>query len=287
MLPIVSYGMEDCLERVDRMGVFPAAALQILELTQREDARLDELEDAVALDAVLAARVLRVANSPMYGVRLRVGSLRRALQVLGFNGTRDVAIALALASVGGERSGWGEQLWLHNEATAWCCRTLARQARGLDADTLFVAGLLHDVGLQLLLAVERDATLSLLDKFGERPELLLRAEQVHYGFDHAKLGGECMRRWKLPDAVAELVERHHVPVGDANGSQADPRSHAVLAVSDHLADPLVAGADVATLQQLLSAHPAASFLRISRGGVITALELLVEGYAAEEAAAAG
>ncbi|MEO0605746.1 MAG: HDOD domain-containing protein [Myxococcota bacterium] len=279
---VANHELNDCLDRVDRLGVFPAAATEILELSRKPDATLDQLETAVELDPVLAGRILKVANSPLYARQIRIGELRRALQMLGFTGTRDIAIALAIGSVGRDNGPEGEMLWRHGLATGWACRVFARNARGVSGDAMFVAGLLHDLGLQLMLTLEPEGTVELMRTYGIDSMPFVDAERHHFGFDHAELAGECLRRWKLPLDAVELVERHHDPVQtpgpDSRGKllYATPRSCAILSVADHVSDALLNGVEASDLFDLAMSQPAAEVMRISRGGLLAALESLVE-----------
>ncbi|MEM6930938.1 MAG: HDOD domain-containing protein [Myxococcota bacterium] len=279
---VANHELNDCLDRVDRLGVFPAAATEILELSRRPDATLDQLETAVELDPVLAGRILKVANSPLYARQIRIGELRRALQMLGFTGTRDIAIALAIGSVGRDAGPEGEMLWRHGLSTGWACRVFARNARGVSGDAMFVAGLLHDLGIQLLLTLEPEGTTELIRTYGIESPSYVDAERHYFGFDHAELAGECLRRWKLPLDAVELVERHHDPVQTTSpGAQghllyATPRRCAILAVADQTSEALVTGAEAGDLFDLAMGHPAAEMMRISRGGLLAAFETLVE-----------
>ncbi|HHO54069.1 MAG TPA: HDOD domain-containing protein [Deltaproteobacteria bacterium] len=274
-------GLQDCLNQVERLNIFPTAALKILELSRSPNALLDQLEEAVALDPVLAARVLKVANAPLFGLRVRIGTLRRALQMLGFDGARNIAISLALRGISDGGSEWGERLWRHCEATGWICRVLSRRTRNVNADEMFVAGLLHDLGLQLLLILEPGVSTELLEVHGpDDPELIL-AETRHMGFHHGQLGAECLRRWKLPPYVVQLVEQHHLhplhPLQPSTSARpAQPRLLALLQLADTLADPLLEGADQGTLEQLALHHPAEDDLRIARGAMRATLELLIK-----------
>ena len=272
----VSYDLNDCLERVDEVGLFPKAAMRILHLTRSPSATLDDLEGAVAMDGILAGRVLKVANSPLFGRRVRIGTLRHAVQMLGFSGTRDLAIALAVSGVTQDKGPWGENLWRHAEATAWTCRVLGSHIRRMDPDAMFVAGLLHDLGQQLLLGLERDRTTELLDQFEAHSVLILKAETMHHGFNHAQLGAACLRRWKLPLAAAELVELHHQPVAEAGPQPSDARARATLEISDAVAEPLLNGMSADDLLGRAQAHSAYEHLHLAQGAVLGAFEQLVE-----------
>lgn len=267
--------IDDFLDHVDEVGLFPGAAMKILNLSRSRSATLDDLEDVVAMDSVLAGRVLKVANSPLLGRRTRIGTLRHAVQMLGFAGTRDISLALAVSGVTQRDSPLGRYLWQHAEVTAWTARTIARHVRRSDPDALFVAGLLHDLGMQLLLAIEPRRTADLMEQFDPHSALILKAETLHHGFTHAQLGAACLRRWRLPEFAAQLVEHHHEPVLEAAGA-ADPRSHAMLQIADSVAPLLVAGESAHTMAQAASEHPCRETLHMTEASMERAFTALTD-----------
>ena len=271
-----TYDLHSCLDRVDEVGLFPASVVRILELTRSRNATVDDLEKAVSLDSVLAGRVLKVANSPLYGLPVRIGTLKHAVQMLGFSGTRDIALSLAVSGITQHQTPWGAQLWRHAEVTAWTCRILGRNTRRADADGMFVAGLLHDLGQQLMLSLEYRQTTELFEQFGTHDPLIIKAEVLHQGFHHGQLGAECLRRWKLPSQVAELVERHHEPLNDADGGYADPRSRAILKVADDVADAFLDGSTAPQILDIIAGHEGRDTLRMSRGALVGAVETLFD-----------
>lgn len=234
MLPAKNHDLQSCLDRIDQLGVFPEVAHRILQVTQSADATMADLESAVEIDPVLTARVLQVANSPLYGLSQRIGTLRRAVQMLGMEGTRGVAFALAVSAMGSQGGREARALYDRAIATAAATRLLAMHVPGVHAGMMFAAALVHDLGLQLLLIVEGEATRELLAKLGHN-RTLVRAERFHFGFDHAQLGGEGLRRWGLPEPAAELVSSHHDPI------RPHQRSRALLQVSDCIGEGVLHG----------------------------------------------
>ena len=270
-----SLSIEQVIQHIDNVGLFPTAAQRILELTKSPSATVTDLESAVSTDSVLAGRVLKVANSPLLGRRVKVGSLRRAVQMLGFDGTRDLALALAVSGLSQPDTDLGRYLWLHSEATAWCCRVLAQNTRRVGSEELFVTGLLHDLGIQLLLAIERDKTEDLLRQFHAHESLFLRAERVHYGFDHAELGGACLRRWGLPPMVIELVETHHRPI-ERPCRFADKRSRALLQLADIIADKLIYGATPHSMWAAIQDHEAVEHTHMTKSAFERSFSMLID-----------
>lgn len=232
MLPTATHDLQACLDRVDRLGVFPEAAQRILNVTQNPDTTLADLEEAVAGDPVLSARVLQVANSPLYGMQSRVGTLRRAVQMLGLDGTRGVAFALAVSALGEDGGQEARDLYDHAIATGAVVKLLAPQVPGVHAGLMYATALVHDLGLQLLLILEPTATRKLLNKLGHNKNLV-HAERLHFGFDHAQLGAAGLLRWGLPEPAAELVQLHHQPLAGKH------RARALIQVADHVAEGLM------------------------------------------------
>jgi HD-like signal output (HDOD) protein len=276
MLAPASHSLEMAVDRIDELKVFPAAAVSIMRVSQSPDATLGDMVQAVAIDPVLAAKVLQVANSPFAGLRTRVTSLERAVHMLGIVGTRDVAIAALVGSIARTVAPWGPLLHRHALLTGHFARLLARYVPEVDDSEALVTGLLHDLGLQLLLAIEPTNTATLLEKFFARPQLLERAERVHFGFDHADLSVATVQRWELPEVVAEVIAGHHQPpvVGEVS------RAHVVLQIADQLADAVADGARGDALLGLYRDHPMSSSLCIP-GGVLRQVMARIDAVATD------
>jgi putative nucleotidyltransferase with HDIG domain len=102
-----------------------------------------------------------------------------------------------------------KRLWLHSLGVAICAQEVARSA-GLDVDVAYTAGLLHDVGQLLLFVADPLAYAGVLSLQAERDLDIVDAERDYLGVDHAHVGGELARLWKLPEAVADAIAAHHV-----------------------------------------------------------------------------
>ncbi|MEO0605659.1 MAG: HDOD domain-containing protein [Myxococcota bacterium] len=238
MLAPRHHSLSDALAKINKLGVFPDAATRILEVTQNPAARLHDLERVVASDPVLSARILQVANSPLYGVSTKIGTLGRAVQMLGMDGTRGIAFALAVSTVGSMGGPKAQEVYYHAIACASVVHVAAPVAYGVHGGMLFVTALVHDLGLQLLMILEPESEAMLLDKFGHT-SLLVKAERVHYGFDHA-----------------ELVAHHHEPVAKKM------RSRALLRVADDLSDAILDGETAEGIARLAAEHPLSAPLGI-------------------------
>jgi putative nucleotidyltransferase with HDIG domain len=184
--------------------MLPSVALEIHDLSCRPDIDSEKLVALLERDPMLAAHVLRVANSPMFRGRDAETSLRNAVLRLGLKNLGEVVFEIALhmrVFRSAEYSGMMEELRRHSTACANLCRLLATSA-GLDSEHAFLCGLLHDIGIAAVLIVlgERGKSESALE-----PDVLAEVlSQVH-----EDVSAMLVRQWKLPDEVAEVVACHH------------------------------------------------------------------------------
>lgn len=199
--------------RVAELPPLPQAALRALETLRRDDASLEDIAADIGCDASLTARVLRLANSPFYGVPGRVSSARSAAQVLG---RRTLESVLSLAAVAGQVSGSrceafdAAAFWRHALGTAIVSRGLARAA-GLEEGQAFVAGLLHDIGLLAMSVYFPHALEALIAQARADDVELVVVERRHGLTPHADVGAWIASHWRFPAPVVDAIAAHHAP----------------------------------------------------------------------------
>ena len=179
--------IRETLAEAESLGMFPRAALRIREVAARPTSSASDMEDAIGLEPALSARVLRLANSPFYGLRRSVGSIREAVFVLGHKAIQGLALSLAVLAVEGDESEERRCQWRHALGVAAAARRFSGfLPRGGGAEAL-VAGLLHDLGVNVLMEVYGVSEVAGLRWDALHPERPLRAEVERFGCDHASL----------------------------------------------------------------------------------------------------
>lgn len=200
--------------KVGDLPVLPHMAVRVLHLTDDEDWRLGELEEAILSDHTLAARFLRLANSPYYGVRHEITTLGRALNLLGVKKIRSVAFAASVEGLHDDRrtSFKGKVLWEHALAVAFVSQHLAERCETCAPDEAFMAGLLHDIGRPVMDRHGRGEYRRVVELFDSRVTPSLRAaEQQVFDFDHTEVGWLVAQAWHLPPLIAHAIRFHHAP----------------------------------------------------------------------------
>ena len=239
----------------------PTVVMELLRTMGEEDVDVDRLARGIGNDQALAARTLRVANSPFYGVQGKIDTIAEAITVLGFVNVRSLVTTAGIATAwpASAAAGFeGRIFWRHCLSVASCAEALAPYAR-LRPETLFLAGLLHDIGRLVLVATHPDAFAETLRRRKLDDGLLVDAERAVLGFDHAQIGSALCHHWHIPASIAEAVERHHQVRQDAAAA-------ADMADVVHVADVVAHALDLADDAEAMVPPPnAAAWRRLGLG----------------------
>lgn len=185
----------------------PDAMVELLGIANDPAVSFNKLSQVIGRDQALTLRMLAVANSPYYGCSRRIDSIRGAIAVLGTRQVQNIASAMALAPA--FESDHGPRLWQHGLTTAVWTTHVVRALCIPPLDYVFTAGLLHDIGVVLLLSNAPEAESACLDEAETSGRPLEEIEHEHLGTDHAYIGARACSSWKLPERLAELVGDHH------------------------------------------------------------------------------
>jgi HD-like signal output (HDOD) protein len=209
--------VDDIVDDVAAMVSLPAVAVRICELADDPKSTALDLERIIAPDLALTARLLKIANSPAIGMQRKITTISRAITLLGTRTVRDLALGVAAVNsfdrIPVELITM-EDFWTHSMLAAASARELASHtARRAAAESAFVEGLLHDVGMLILFRSRpdesRQALLMHADDPGERT--VQQCEREIFGFTHCDVGAALARRWHLPPALQACIEFHDDP----------------------------------------------------------------------------
>lgn len=182
----------------------PEVAQVLIRQFDDPNTSIETLSRTVARDPVIAAKVLRLANSARFRGTRESTSIEDAALRLGFNTLRTLVLASAFAS--GFKSAPGFDLqafWYNSFLVASLCKPLAKQA-GLDQETAFTCGMLHDIGELLIQSGAPELAPSLA---GRATASSHRAadETLQLGFGYPEVGAELARRWQLPQVLRDAI----------------------------------------------------------------------------------
>jgi putative nucleotidyltransferase with HDIG domain len=211
-------------ELIDGTVSIPTIPTMLTEITRIFDSPEGSAKDAAAVigrDPAIAARLLRLVNSPFYGLRNPVSSIPLACSILGLKVIKNLVVQATVLQTFAGQPGTGSfdptWLWDHSFKTAVACRLLAERTpigNGLHKDDAYTCGLFHDIGRMILLDAQAERFATALQLSQTRAIPLARAEGEVFGFNHAHVGGLLARRWKLGEAVQAAVTYHHSPAAN-------------------------------------------------------------------------
>lgn len=200
-----------------------------------------DIAQIISEDPGLTARILKMANSPLYG-NMKVDSISRAVTLIGTREIRDLSLAaLVIHSFPGipEDLLNVSKYWKHSVACGVVARNLAIYLRETSIERFFVAGILHDMG-QIILCILNPQIVKKLFTLCNTEQLpIFTVEQNYLGFDHAKVAGELLDSWKIPLNIVELVAHHHTPSNSVTHS----RDATIIHIADIISQALEYGAN--------------------------------------------
>lgn len=198
--------------RVHEISTLPHVALRVMEVANDPDSGASEIKDIMESDPALTARVLRYVNSSAIGLRQRITNLQYAIAYLGLKQVRNLAMTAAVSDLfkAEDTSGAYDRkaLWRHLVSVGICTRVLALQLSMIDFEDLFLAGLLHDLGIILEDQHAHKPFQQMMAVAGEDVPFV-QLEREYLGFDHTELGEKVAETWHFPDMVRSVIRRHH------------------------------------------------------------------------------
>ena len=187
----------------------PNVAQQVLSLLSNPDTTAEKLQDIISADQALAARILKIANSPFYGIPRAIRTLSTAIMILGYKMIRNSVIATATKSIN-KRIGLMEaMMWEHSIGVSIASYLLAKEIRFPDPEEAFLAGLLHDIGKQILNNYDSEKYMRVIEKAYNEDVTFYFAEKSIFGFSHPEVGALVIRKWRLSEELENAIRYHH------------------------------------------------------------------------------
>jgi two-component system, cell cycle response regulator len=205
-------------EKLKESNALPSptgVVLEILRLTDDENATLYSISKVVESDPALAGRTLRLINSPFAGLSRRIVSVSVAVKLLGLRAIKNLALSLSLLANNRKgccgRFDYGA-FWSESLARAVAARQIATRLRNFPPDEAFTIGLLAKIGrLGLATARQQEYARVLSSREAGDDAELARMERECFGLDHNELSAEMMAEWHLPELFYNAVRWQDAP----------------------------------------------------------------------------
>jgi HD-like signal output (HDOD) protein len=217
--------LKEAIKHLDSLPAMPVIAQKLLALD------LDSIEGERSLlklieqDPQISAKIIGLANTPLFGASKRVTSVQDAAILLGLTRVKSVTMCIAVMTslIKKPRGKLDiQKLWLHSLGISLALRVIAqampRNTRPQD-DEIFLAGLLHDIGFMVLNHLDQKLSDELHTRFANNKDQTSEAiESELLGISHCELGAELARYWDLPDSIIAVIRYHHTPNEERAGA---------------------------------------------------------------------
>ncbi len=225
------------MDRFESLPTLPAVVVRVLEVVLDSESSAKDAAEIIASDPALAAKVLKIVNSPAYGLRQKISTIGHAVAMLGFATLKGLVLSVSVFDElleKGKPAGLDKAMfWQHSLAVAAAAKSVAAET-GYDLpEEAYVAGLLHDVGKVAMDFTMKEKYAAFLARLKAESLDQIAMEPAELGISHADAGSRILARWNLPLILQQAVRHHHEEVLDGRGI---PERAVQLASIVHLAD---------------------------------------------------
>ncbi len=180
---------------------------------KEEEINFMALTQVLSTNPALMSKILAIANSPFYGMSGQINTLAQANIVLGIRSLRSIVTAAGLINQLPPKKNDLMDIqaeWAHGLGTAIAAAAIA-ELKGLDRELCFTAGLLHDLGIFILVIYFTEEYRLVIDQMQSQSVTLEQAEQKVLNTDHCEVGSIVAKHWRLPKAIRFCIAKHHKP----------------------------------------------------------------------------
>lgn len=211
--------IEKIISKIDKLTPIPQIATKIMTMAQDPDCSLADISKAVTYDASITANVLRTVNSAASGLKRKIESIHEAVTLLGLKPLIQL-VFMSVASVDLKPAYRGYDLeegalWKHSAASAFLAGKIGESIEGVDANLVFTAALLKDIGKVLLNQSVHESILDIQNLVFQNNYTFLAAEKEIIGIEHAQLGGFVAQKWNFSPRMVSLIQNHHLSIEEA------------------------------------------------------------------------
>ena len=204
--------LDEVVRRIDEISTLPHVAMRVIEVANDPDSGAADLKQIMESDVSLSAKILRCVNSSAYATRSKITNLQHAIAYLGLKEVRNLAVTVSVSKLFKEEESIGaysrSQLWRHLVSVGICARLIAMRRKFDDFEDIFLAGLLHDIGIVLEDQHVHEPFCEVI-RLLDPAKTLASVELENLGFAHTVLGARVAETWNFPEPITDAIRHHH------------------------------------------------------------------------------
>ena len=196
------------------LPTIPEICLRVSTLLESPNVELQKVADLILSDQVLAARVVKIVNSPLFKPLHEISSLRHALVYLGLRRINEIVLSCSLIKAfEGENAGFDiRRFWQHSFGVGIIARKMAELLAYPDVEKIYIFGLVHNIGKVFLWSYLKHEWSKMIQLVREKEISFMDAELKIMGTTHCEIGLCLARQWNFPQEYCDIIAYHHFPV---------------------------------------------------------------------------
>lgn len=221
------------ISKFSDIQTLPHVVTQLSKLMADSNTTMKQFEEVIKMDPILVVRLLKLVNSPFYGLVQKVDSISRAIAYIGMKNLHAIAVTEALKTIFTDKKESSvfsrKNLWLHCAAVSICSKMVAERIFGINGDDAYLTGILHDFGLIVEEQVQRSTFLEICTN-STSTITMLKLERSLFDTDHCEIGYLMTLDWCMPTPIQEAIRDHHTSLDEV-----DPQSlTGILQIAEYL-----------------------------------------------------
>ncbi len=207
------------LLKINNISSVPKIITELLRIINDPDPNITKAKDLISKDQGLTTKILKIANSPFYGLVRKVDTLDMAFLVVGFEDIKSLVIAISLVDhfMGKNDSHFKqEDFWFHSYLTGMIAKELSSMFKlNIDGEAR-IAGLLHDIGIAVIHKHFKKSYNNIHRGVNNSEKNLFEIEFEELGYTHQEIGSILLNEWNFPDIICNSILYHHFPEKNEN-----------------------------------------------------------------------
>ncbi len=202
------------LESLSDLPAIPVVVASVLQEMDNPNFNAKHIASLIEQDQGLSAKILKVANSPFYGLTRKISTIDLAIVILGSNILKEILISILLQKVFRNVSTDIldiKSFWQYAVFCGATARYLARKFKYKLVSETFISGLMHDIGILVLLDKFKINFSKVRKLQKNEGYTLTEAEMEIFECTHADVGAWIAERWNLPEKITAAFLYHHTP----------------------------------------------------------------------------
>lgn len=204
----------ELVSSVETLLTLPDIYILVKEIVEDPDSCLSDLVNSISVDPGISARLLRLVNSAYFNLGSPVDNIRQAVNLLGMRPVHDLVLATTLTTAFSQSRNEAldmKKFWELSVTRAVYSSLIASRCDELEPETLFINGLLCDIGHQIMFMQIPVQATEAINKSSATHTPIHVVEQELLGYNYAEVGAELMHNWGMPESIVEVVRQHIHP----------------------------------------------------------------------------